>query len=172
MRALFRQCSRRTFEMRHVVTFTVEENWEWGCSVLACHCTLSVNHTEGWLRLVVLMAGPGGHGCPEQIKNSLAQTCCQLPIQGHSVDLVAFLFHLSICNLIAVWPDLTQPWHWHSGGHCVWVPFTGGENTRSCSGSMCYSRHHCSRLREQADKHGAANGHASCLEPLLVTNYK
>lgn len=146
MRALFRQCPRRTFKMRHVVTSTVEENWKWGGSVLACHCTLSLNHTEGWLRLVVLMAGPGGHGCPEQIKNSLAQTCCQLPIQGHSVDLVAFLFHLSICNLIAVWPDLTQPWHWHSGGHCVWVPFTGGENTRSCSGSMCYSRHRCSRL--------------------------
>lgn len=145
MRAEFRQCPRQMFKMRRVDTSAAEENWERGESMLACHYTLSLRHAEGWLRLV-LMAAPGGHCCPEQIKKSLAQTCCQLPIQGRSVDLVAFLFHLSICNLIAARPDLAQPWHWHSGWHCVWVPFTGGENTRSCSGSMCYSRHRCSRL--------------------------
>lgn len=32
----------------------------------------------------------------------------RVPIQGDSVDLVAFLFHLCICNLIAAWPDLAQ----------------------------------------------------------------
>lgn len=51
--------------------FTVGENWESGGSMLACHCTRSLCHAVGWLRLV-FMAGPGGRCCPEQIKNSLA----------------------------------------------------------------------------------------------------
>lgn len=90
-----------------------------------------------------------------------------LPVQGHSVDLVMFLFHLIIYNLITAWPDLALPFWLSLSGD----PLQVGKVPETLLGAPAIEGI-VAPASENRQTNGRADGFVLCLQPLLVTKYE